>query len=461
MPTIAQDVGLDSISGCNKEHRSTRRRRANVAVPAKYRNRPFSIRAAIYRVWERSADHGFTRATTAVLQAIIAAGVSATNPFEPVFAKKSTLAKQAGYSEVSVYRAMRKLEKDGWICRAAQARMEDGVLNIGLITITEKLADFVGLVVSKSDQTSPSNTQGGTNECFNDVGQSSPGPDRAEKLDPDVPSGIDSSPDNSVNERRSREVAQRKNAGSPALMKDGLKDGPIYRGEQMVYPKASVYNQSTRRQFIRMDGRAVAQELVWLITEGRLTYGQLFKLQRLAKQVQGQELSDFVAYRSERLKQLTTTNDCYRYLKKFIDDGIDARYLCAQRAKMQHRTKRTRQRKKIEDVVTNWAKSFDGRTLVSAKTGKEYLVHAQSGTIEIVREGVPANISMKIDRRFMRAVQAGELALKNTSKATLAIMISPTPCRRTEEEFQRAETSIARMKAMLKGSACKIQTIAK
>ena len=228
-----------------------------------------------------------------------------------------------------------------------------------------------------------------------------------------------------------------------------------------MHSSLSLTRQSTRRQFIRMDGRAVAQELVWLITEGRLTYGQLFKLQRLAKQVQGQELSDFVAYRSERLKQLTTTNDCYRYLKKFIDDGIDARYLCAQRAKMQHRTKRTTQRKKIEDVVTNWAKSFDGRTLVSAKTGKEYLVHAQSGTIEIVREGVPANISMKIDRRFMRAVQAGELALQNTSKATLAIMISPTPCRRTEEEFQRAETSIARMKAMLKSSACKIQTIAK
>lgn len=411
MPTIAQDVGLDSISGCNKEHRSTRRRRANVAVPAKYRNRPFSIRAAIYRVWERSADHGFTRATTAVLQAIIAAGVSATNPFEPVFAKKSTLAKQAGYSEVSVYRAMRKLEKDGWICRAAQARMEDGVLNIGLITITEKLADFVGLVVSKSDQTSPSNTQGGTNECFNDVGQSSPGPDRAEKLDPDVPSGIDSSPDNSVNERRSREVAQRKNAGSPALMKDGLKDGPIYRGEQMVYPKASVNTSPRESEFVRMDGRSVARELVWLITEGRLTYGQLFELQKLANQVPGeQRLSDYVALRSRRISQLATTNDCYRYLKSLITQQIDAKYLCAERSKSEHRICRRKQRTEAAESRNQWIRARHGFVFVNISTGRTYEVNANHGLLNVGIEGRPSNEPcLRITTKFIRAVETGAL----------------------------------------------------
>jgi len=350
---------------------------------------------------------------------------------------------------------MNQLEKEGWIQREHQERLDDGMLDIGHIKITEKLAVLIGFVESITSNMSSVDDNCGeqsVDKATNDHGH----------IDGQTGQIVEAMASGQAPRRGNEGGLDRPAQGEPATqMKHGMKDGPIYRGEQMVYPKASVNNQSTRRQFIRMDGRAVAQELVWLITEGRLTYGQLFKLQRLAKQVQGQELSDFVAYRSERLKQLTTTNDCYRYLKKFIDDGIDARYLCAQRAKMQHRTKRTTQRKKIEDVVTNWAKSFDGRTLVSAKTGKAYLVHAQSGTIEIVREGVPANISMKIDRRFMRAVQAGELALKNTSKATLAIMISPTPCRRTEEEFQRAETSIARMKAMLKGSACKIQTIAK
>ena len=455
MPTIRKNVGSGSIASKQANRASQNRRRSDVAVPGRYRNRPSPVRVAIYRVWERSADLGFTRATTRVLQAIIAAGVSADKPFNSVFAKKATLAALADCSQVTVYRAMNQLEKEGWIQREHQERLDDGMLDIGHIKITEKLAVLIGFVesVTSNPPTVGDNCdEQSVDKATNDHGQIYGQTGQIDEAMASVQAP------RRVNEGGLDRPAQ----GEPATqMKHGMKDGPIYSGEQMVYPKASVNNQSTRRQFIRMDGRAVAQELVWLITEGRLTYGQLFKLQRLAKQVQGQELSDFVAYRSERLKQLTTTNDCYRYLKKFIDDGIDARYLCAQRAKMQHRTKRTRQRKKIEDVVTNWAKSFDGRTLVSAKTGKEYLVHAQSGTIEIVREGVPANISMKIDRRFMRAVQAGDLALKNTSKATLAIMISPTPCRRTEEEFQRAETSIARMKAMLKGSACKIQTIAK
>ena len=458
MPTVHKNVGGHSVVSKSRGSCSKKRLRDDVAVPARYRNRPSPVRVAIYRVWEKSSDLGLTRATTRVLQAIIASGVSSSDPYAPVFAKKATIAKLADCSEVTVYRAMTQLEKKGLIVRNSQMRLEDGMLDIGLVQITEQLGVIAGLV---SNETNDSPIPVNNKKQASETSPTKPKLLASEEYRPGEADGSSREPTSWSEDSRFAPENSEPGDESKAQMIDGLKDGPIYRGEQMVYPKASVNNQSTRRQFIRMDGRAVAQELVWLITEGRLTYGQLFKLQRLAKQVQGQELSDFVAYRSERLKQLTTTNDCYRYLKKFIDDGIDARYLCAQRAKMQHRTKRTTQRKKVEDVVCNWAKSFDGRTLVSAKTGKAYLVHAQSGTIEIVREGVPANISMKIDRRFMRAVQAGELALQNTSKATLAIMISPTPCRRTEEEFQRAETAIARMKAMLKGSACKIQTIAK
>lgn len=455
MPTIRKNVGSGSIVSKQAGRSSQKRRRSEVAVPGRYRNRPSPVRVAIYRVWERSADLGFTRATTRVLQAIIAAGVSADKPFNFVFAKKATLADLADCSEVTVYRAMKQLEKDGWIRREHQERLDDGMLDIGHIMITEKLAVLIGFVESVS-----------TNQPFVDdnCGEQSMNGAANDQDDTDGPSDqIDEAMTPLQDSRRGNEGELNELVqGEPSIeMKHGMIDGPIYRGERMVYQKASVNNQSTRREFVRMDGRTVAQELVWLITEGRLTYGQLFKLQLLAKQVPGQELSDFVAYRSERLKQLTSTNDCYRYIKKFIDDGIDARYLCAQRAKMQHRTKRATQRKVVDDVVANWAKSIDGRTLVSTKTGKAYLVHAESGTIEIVREGVPGNILMKIDRCFMRAVQAGELSLQKTPKTNPSIRITPNPCLRTEDEIQRAETSIAFMKAMLKSSACKIQPISK
>ena len=409
MPTNMQDVGLGSTSECNRERRgSITRRRTNVAVPEKYRNRPSSIRVAIYRVWERSAAHGFTRATTSVLQAILAAGVRATDPFEPVFAKKSTLARLAGCSEVSVYRAMRKLEEDGWICRAAQARLDDGVLDIGLITITKKLADVVGLVTSKTEETPPSIC---ANECSSDDEQSSPGLDRAVEPIPDGSTGINSNPDNSVTESLSIKLVPRKNAGAPASMKDGLKDGPIYTHERMVYPKASVSTSPRATEFVRMDGRSVAQELVWLITEGRLTYGQLFRLQTLAKHAPGgQCLSDYVALRSHRLTQLSTTNDCYRYLQNLISQKIDARYLCAQRAKSEHRVYRRKQRSEAAETRNQWIRARHGCVFVNTATGRTYEVNANHGLLNVGTEGRPSNEPcLKITTRFIRAVEKGEL----------------------------------------------------
>ena len=453
MPTIRKNVGSGSVASKQANRASQNRRRSDVAVPGRYRNRPSPVRVAIYRVWERSADLGFTRATTRVLQAIIAAGVSADNPFNSVFAKKATLAALADCSQVTVYRAMNQLEKEGWIQREHQERLDDGMLDIGHIKITEKLAVLIGFVESVTsnlpsvgDNCGEQSVDKATNDHGHIDGQTGQ---------------IDEAMASVQAPRRGNEGGLDRPAQgeSATQMKHGMKDGPIYRGEQMVYPKASVNNQSTRRQFIRMDGRAVAQELVWLITEGRLTYGQLFKLQRLAKQVQGQELSDFVAYRSERLKQLTTTNDCYRYLKKFIDDGIDARYLCSQRAKQQHRVKRSSQRKQLEDAVYIWAKAFDGRTLISKTTGKAYLIHAQSGTIELVCDGVPKNSSMKLDRRFMRAVQAGKLTPLTVQQVKVVIAEKPISCQRTEDEYQRAESSIATMKAMLAKSSHKFHAV--
>lgn len=453
MPTVYTEVGKRSAVSIKTNRHSQNRRRSDVAVPACFRNRPSPVRVAIYRVWERSADFGFTRATTRVLQAIIAAGVSAHAPFAPVFAKKATLAKLADCSEVTVYRALNQLEKEGWINREHQERLDDGLLDVGNIQITEKLALLLGFIDCANPEL-PSIDDNNEDQLIDD-------PFRVRKSGPEPECAYIESP-HDVNAEDSPSLQPVENPENDCVgmqMKDGLQDGSIYRGEQKVYPKASVNYQSTRSQFVRMDGRSVAQELVWLITEKRLTYGQLFKLQNMAKQVPGQQLSDFVSYRSERLKQLATTNDCYRYLKKFIDDGIDARYLCSQRAKQQHRVKRSSQRKQLEDAVYIWAKAFDGRTLISKTTGKAYLIHAQSGTIELVCDGVPKNSSMKLDRRFMRAVHAGKLTPLTVQQVKVVIAEKPISCQRTEDEYQRAESSIATMKAMLAKSSHKFHAV--
>ena len=451
MPTVHKNVGGDSVVSKLRGSCSKKRLRDDVAVPARYRNRPSPVRVAIYRVWEKSSDLGLTRATARVLQAIIASGVSSSDPYAPVFAKKSTIAKLADCSEVTVYRAMTQLEKKGLIVRNSQKRLEDGMLDIGLVQITELLGVIAGLVSNASDDSSI---------LVNNKGQASETrPTKSEMLvseefQPGEADGSSNAPTSWSEDSPSAPENSGLGDESEVQLIDGLKDGPIYTGEHRVYPKASVNYQSTRSGFVRLDGRSVAQELVWLITEKRLTYGQLFKLQTLARQVPGQQLADFVAYRSERIKQLTTTNDCYRYIKKFIDEGIDARYLCSERAKKQHRAKRTTQRKHVEDAVLTWAKAFDGRVLVSKATGKAYLVHASSRTIELVQDGQLTNKSMKLDRRFMRAVQAGSLVPQQAPhKAIDDVAVRTVKRLRTEEEYQRAESSLAAMKALLAKSS--------
>lgn len=440
MPTVHAGGVKGLVVSMRTNRHSVNRKRSDVAVPSRFRNRPSPVRVAIYRVWEKSSELGFTRATTRVLQSIIAAGVSAQSPFALVFAKKATLARMAECSEVTVYRAMKQLEEGGWILREKQERLDDGILDISNVRISEKLAVLLGFINGNCKE--QITTDGNSNEhTFADA--NSPETTKPDCLNDQNGDGTElkitakeSSPSAQVSEQ----------------LKDGLKDGPIYKGEQSDYQKASVNHQSTRRAFVQMDGRSVAQELVWLITENRLSYGQLFKLQRLAKQVPGQELSDYVSYRSERLKQLTTTNDCYRYIKKFIDEGIDARFLCQQRAKQQHRASRANQRKRVEDVVVSWARGVDGRMFESLKTGKSYIVHAKSGMLEIVSKGKPTNVTLKIDRRFMRAVQSGDLVVCRTSMMTPTIDLKPRRIQRTEAEMTLAESAIANFKNILKSS---------
>lgn len=403
MPKVSNKLGL-MVATSSPARQTNSRRRADVAVPRRFFNRPSAVRTAIYQVWEHSGACGFTRAATRVLQAIIATGVSSESPFTPVFAKKATLAKLADCSEITVYRALKSLECAGWIKRNHQERMDDGLMDIGLITITEKLAILVGLI----DEVSGLIDDLVARDERSTSAQADPAPNAllpaVENLSPLRPS------DSLPIEEPPPPFAASENRGDCPEMKDGMMDGPIYRGERLVYPNASVNYQSTVSKFVRMDGRSVAVELVWLINEKRLTYQQLFKLQKLAKQVPGQQLSDFVAYRSERIKQLSTNNDCYRYIKSFIDEGIDARYLVGQRAKTEHQAHRRSQRNEAAEKRQAWIKAHGDMTFISSKTQATYRVNAAHGLLEVGENGMPTNKpSIKITSRFIQAVESGNL----------------------------------------------------
>jgi hypothetical protein len=397
---VLNDRDLTADSSQTIKRLDIRKRRSSYSIPAHYRNRPTLIRTAIYRTWEYSIKLGFTKSTTAVLQAILATGVSASNPFEPVFAKKEKLAKLAKCSETSVYRALNVLQDSGWIIRQPQKRLDDGSLDIGLIVITKKLAELLELIKTKNELST-------INTVINNNEYESSTVDYLTQKKINRENHTEQRKENTI---PSKTTSQIDNSSSFSYkMKDGLKDGYIYEELTDVDQKTSVNNQSLPA-FIKLEGRSVARELVWLITEGKLTFGGLFKLQTLAKKIPGQLLSHFVAYKSERIKELKTTNDCYRYLKKLILEGIDARYLCAQRKqKEKHRIKKL-QSKEAAERRQAWYRAHDGLTYKRPGDTITYKVNGQHGLLEVGKNGLPINTKcLKIESGFIQAVEKGTL----------------------------------------------------
>lgn len=437
MLTIMNEVPAGrQIAGLTATRQRTpiTRRRPAIAFPARYKNRPTRIRMAIYRVWDRASEQGFAKSTVTLIQAILAAGVSADNPYEPIFAKKKRLAEMADISEASVYRGLAGLEDNGWIKRKKQTQLIDGTMDLTEITITQKLAIFLGLddhnnneQFTEDDQvqnTTAAKISGDSDSVtsvevyINDLGITSNNQDEqivechSQQIATDS-NNFSANCSITTREIHTSPIPEEEPAESPVMeasdedLRDGLRDGLLMYNER-VYPKASVNHQSTVHKFVRMDGRSVAVELVWLISEERLSYGQLFKLQKLAKQVQGQLLENFVTYRRDRIRELSTTNDCYRYLNNLIKQGLDAKYLCAQRAKQEHRSERRLQSMDAKRSRDAWCYAHHEKIFIDPRTETTYRINATHQLAEVGKNGIPGNRpNIKINGPFIKQIKAG------------------------------------------------------
>ena len=367
------------------------RRRPAIAFPERYRNRPALVRMAIYRVWDVAQENGFTRSTVALLQAILAAGVSPDSPYEPVFAKKKRLAEMADISEASVYRNLANLEAGGWIGRKKQTHLQDGTLDLSEIVITKQLAVVLGFVSDIEDNL-PAPTDNNKQTVFTKT---------TANQSPEV-HYFSSGQNTASNHEKLPAVAVENDD-----LRDGLQDGLLMYTEG-VYPKASVNHQSTQQKFVRIDGRSVAVGLVWLISEKRLSYGQLFKLQTLAKKVPGQMLEDFINLKSDRIKQLKTTNDCYRFINNLIEQGLDAKYLVSQRDKRMHQVERVDQQKAAGQAREAWCRARHDQTFIDPITGTTYTINANHGLGIVGNNGKPTNRpSIKITGQFIKRIEEG------------------------------------------------------
>jgi DNA-binding MarR family transcriptional regulator len=379
-----------TTTGHNKELLPViKRRRRQVSpcpIPAKYRNRPATVRTAIKTVWLHAENLQFTRSEVKVFQAIIAAGVSMDEPYRPVFARKTTLATMAGVTTRTVFRSLDKFEKKGLITRHDQKRLEDGSMDISEISITSAFWSQLGI---NNDQ---QQSDGSNNNLLLPNTHSS-----------DLPETV---------------------------LSCELSRGAICK-EQTVEQKASVNNQSpapvptvsTQNGFVRYQGRSVARELFWLIEENRLTLSGLFLLQKLAKKI-GQRLSDFVQLRSERLRELHTAGDCFRYLKSLIQQNMDAAYLCSLQTRKRHQARRSEQKKQAAIQRNVELQPFADKCYVDPGSGQTYEILPNCQLAIITKPDAKpgdrwARVTVKLTTRIINCIRDGQWPLWKPPESTL------------------------------------------
>ena len=349
-------------------------------VLPRFKNRPPAIREALQIVAEKAGDLELSRSSAAVMQAIIATGVSVDSPTTPIFARKSTLARLADVGVRSVYRALKQFEALGFIIRQDQARNREGCLDVSEIVLTGDFLRQLRLMVHNSAP-QPTNQNKSEQQQTNNTIVNSSG-----QLCATVYNNSAFEPTQCASPRRQKLSTENpRNLSVCPGLAHGLAHGTVYKDQD--FDLNTVNNQSPaamsslanrpQSAYVRYQGRSIARELFWLIEEKRLTLSGLFWLQREAGKI-GQRLSDFVALRAERLKQLASDGDCFRYLRALIHQNMDAAYMLNLRSKKEIAQKKAEEGRAGKAYLAAQLEKYNGKRLIDPTSGTIVEIYARA-----------------------------------------------------------------------------------
>lgn len=218
--------------------------RAYVASPQSLRSTlcrnkrfPQKIALAITAITTSPALASISRTAKHIL-AFIVRLAECTNPMKPSWAFKTTIAKEIGISESSVYRGLSELVKAGFIERLAQEQHAyNGLLSVAKIRLTQKICLSLGLLPSKDNALSSANPI--------------------------------------------------KNSARNPLIKYpsvNLEDGQcdtLLLANQLFLKKQSI---PPEKFFVKIVHRSIPHELAWLVQKNKLSLSGLLQLMGLARQ---------------------------------------------------------------------------------------------------------------------------------------------------------------------------------
>lgn len=302
---------------------------------------------------------GFWRVLTRLVKKI-----SVATPYQSIFARRETLARESGKSLETVGRALRWLEDEGFITREQKARR--GLRGSeGHIHPTLKLIEALGIGQRRSAQISANQ------------GNAVDDPDGMLSTAPSVEN------DGSISAKQVHSLLKKEQSGEPRAS-----------AVQKNQPAA-------QRRNVIIDGKIIPAELAWMASEKGLRVTAILKLMQLARKTK-HRLSAIVAVCWEALKPLRG-KALFAYLCKLIAQDKDWTFLRDRNDKSG--AEQMKQRQEI-DLVERKGFEWHGNRYVSKDRQRIWTVE-ENGRLRLehgreVRYG-------RMDLTFVDCVMNGEL----------------------------------------------------
>jgi len=302
-----------------------------------------------------------------------------------ILARRQTIAEEAGKSVETVYRALREFETRGWI-EQREKKAGDGLLGSDSeISFTKRLCDLLDLPYegkAKKPRTTPREQPPVINDRSNSV---------------IVVSSIQPS-------LKEQPAELEQNHEKLSTMDDQAVDSSPVKLEIKTQHKESGWVDDPN--IVRIEGKSVPKELVWLVQDCGLSLSGLFSLMKQARN-KNKLLSDVVECVKQYLGKLEG-RALFAYLSKLISLERDFAWEVRQRGEKETEAK---QKEIDKDRLTAALTKLHGQWFMSKRSGSIFEV--DRGSIRKlwfddsgrVREGYKP-----VNSAFLDAIEAGSFA---------------------------------------------------
>lgn len=326
--------------------------------------RPAAVREVMARLLELDLT-GLPRSARSVLL-YLGSLICVKDPASPVYPRRATIARETGFSEPTIYRALDALERQGWISRDAQSQdAATGCFGDSMIRFGEAILQAFGRGCSTAHE-----------------------PEISELRSEPAPACNEASTAPGINEPDAQVEP------SPTLISQA----------SLCIPGSFLEKSNPPAGFVEKR-HSIPAELGFLQTVGQLKPEQIVTLMSVAKR-HAVWLQDLVAAKADIIRRGAVKN-LFGYLRSLIQSGTDWKWAARHRHEDAERVEReTNSRRAARDALLEQSSAYAGKAFLNAK-GRRFVVDENGQRVTTWIDGIRR--VGQVDQAFVDAIRSGVL----------------------------------------------------